>query len=89
MLLVAQGVQQKFGQDLALPWYRLASANGNLEAEEFLRDVEQEYEDDDDYEDDEEDEQPPADLGPRFCTNCGTAREGSSKFCTNCGTAIA
>jgi tetratricopeptide (TPR) repeat protein len=89
MLLVAQGVQQKFGQDLALPWYRLASANGNLEAEEFLMDVEQEYEDDDDYEDDEEDEQPPADLGPRFCTNCGTAREGSSKFCTNCGTAIA
>ena len=89
MLLVAQGVQQKFGQDLALPWYRLASANGNLEAEEFLMDAEQEYEDDDDYEDDEEDEQPPADLGPRFCTNCGTAREGSSKFCTNCGTAIA
>jgi hypothetical protein len=89
MLLVAKGVQEEFDQDLALPWYRLASANGNLEAEEFLMDVEKEYEDDDDYEDDEEDEQPPADLGPRFCTNCGTAREGSSKFCTNCGTAIA
>lgn len=92
MLLVAQGVQQKYGQDLALPWYRLASANGNLEAEEFLMDVEQEYDDDDDYdedyEDDDDQEQPTADLGPRFCTNCGNAREGTAKFCTNCGTAI-
>ena len=92
MLLVAQGVQQKFGQDLALPWYRLATANGNLEAEEFLMDVEQEYNDDDDYdedyEEDEDQEQPTADLGPRFCTNCGSAREAGAKFCTNCGTAI-
>lgn len=90
MLLVAKGVQEKFGEDLALPWYRLASANGSQEADEYIMDSENDsLDDDEDYEDDEDQEQPTADLGPRFCTNCGNAREPGAKFCTNCGTAIA
>jgi hypothetical protein len=90
MLLVAKGVQRQFGQDRALPWYRLATANGNLEAEEFLMDLEQgtRYKDlDDEYA--EDDENSSAELGSRFCINCGNAREGGAKFCTNCGSAIA
>lgn len=91
MLLVAKGVEEKFGEDLALPWYRLAAANGNLEAEEYISDSEQSTwdDDDDDYEDEDEDEEPTFDdSGARFCVNCGSAREGSAKFCTNCGTAF-
>ena len=95
MLLVAQGVQEKFGEDLALPWYRLASVNGSQEAEEYIMDSENSSwgDDDDDYEDEELDddtEEPtPNNSESRFCTNCGTARQGVAKFCTNCGTAIA
>jgi tetratricopeptide (TPR) repeat protein len=95
MLLVAQGVQEKFGEDLALPWYRLASANGSQEAEEYIMDSENSSwgDDDDDTEDEEIDddtEEPTLDNSEsRFCTNCGTARQGLAKFCTNCGTAIA
>jgi hypothetical protein len=89
MLLVAKGVEKKFGEELAMPWYRLASANGNLEAEEYIMDSEQStWDDDEDDEENENEEQAPADLGTKFCTNCGNAREGSAKFCTNCGTAI-
>jgi hypothetical protein len=94
MLLVAQGVQEKFGQELALPWYRLASANGNLEAEEFLMDVEQGHADDDEYDDedyddaDEDSTEETTASESRFCTNCGQARVGADKFCGNCGTAI-
>lgn len=93
MLLVAKGVEDKFGVDLAKPWYRLATANGNLEAEEYLMDLEQGHLDDEDYEDEEFDddaEEPtPASSESKFCINCGTARQGQAKFCTNCGTAIA
>jgi membrane protease subunit (stomatin/prohibitin family) len=46
------------------------------------------WDDDEDDEENENEEQAPADLGTKFCTNCGNAREGSAKFCTNCGTAI-
>jgi hypothetical protein len=82
-------VEELYGEDLAMPWYRLARANGNEEADEFL----QSYgsydwdEDDEDYEDEDEDESP-ASSGAGFCTNCGTARLTVAKFCTNCGTAF-
>lgn len=93
MLLVAKGVEDKFGVDLAKPWYRLATANGNLEAEEYLMDLEQGHWDNEDNEDDEFDEDTedptPGNSGSKFCINCGTARQGQAKFCTNCGTAIA
>ena len=93
MLLVAKGVEDKFGVDLAKPWYRLANANGNLEAEEYLMDLEQGHWDNEDNEDDEFDEDTedptPGNSGSKFCINCGTARQGQAKFCTNCGTAIA
>ena len=94
MLLVAQGVQDTFGEELALPWYRLASANGSQEAEEYIMDSENSSwgDDDDDYEDEEIDddtEEPtPNNSESKFCINCGTARQGQAKFCTNCGTAI-
>lgn len=89
MLLVAKGVHRKHGQDRALPWYRLATANGSLEAEEFLMDFEQgtRYKDSDhEYEDG--DEHSSGEVGSKFCINCGSAREGTAKFCIHCGTAI-
>lgn len=36
MLLVARGVAEMHGQELALPWFRLAAANGIQAAAEFL-----------------------------------------------------
>ena len=93
MLLVAQGVQEKFGEELALPWYRLASANGSQEAEEYSMDHENGSGGDDDDEDEELDEDTDESTSTssesKFCTNCGTARQGMANFCTNCGTAIA
>jgi TPR repeat protein len=83
MYLVAEGVAGLYDQDLALPWYRLASANGNQEATEFLHDLD-ESDEDYDYEDDNDGSA--SNSGAGFCTNCGTARSGAAKFCTNCGT---
>jgi hypothetical protein len=72
-----------------MPWYRLASANGNQAAEEFLENYENDDwdEDDEDYEDEDEDESS-SNSGAGFCTNCGTARLTVAKFCINCGTAF-
>jgi hypothetical protein len=85
MFLVAEGVAGLYNQDLAFPWYRLASANGNQEAYEFLHDWD---EDDEDYDDEDGEDESPSNSGAGFCTNCGTARSGAAKFCTNCGTAF-
>jgi TPR repeat protein len=94
MLLVAKGVEEKYDEDLAEPWYKLASANGSQEAKKYLEDLKNLSEDDDDsYDEDdleEEDEETSSTgTGSKFCTNCGTARIGQAKFCTNCGTSIA
>ena len=87
MYLVAQGVEELYGEDLAMPWYRLTRANGNQAAEEFLENYENDDWDEDDEDYDDEDESP-SNSGAGFCTNCGTARSGTAKFCTNCGTAF-
>jgi TPR repeat protein len=79
MYLVAQGVEELYGEDLAMPWYRLASANGHEDAQEHLDDYGSNSWDDDEL---------PTNTGAGFCTNCGTARSGTAKFCTNCGTAF-
>ena len=85
--LVAEGVAGLFDQDLAFPWYRLASANGHQEAYEFLQDWnDEDYDDEED--EDEDDDESPSNAGAGFCTNCGTARSRAAKFCTNCGTAF-
>ena len=89
MLLVARGVEELFSSSLALPWYRLALANGKFEAEESIDEIENGY--DEDYDDEDEDyesEVAPAQSVAKFCTNCGSAREGNAKFCTNCGGAF-
>lgn len=91
ILLVARGVEELFSSSLAMPWYRLALANGKAEAQHSIDEYENGY--DEDYDDDEEGEDygsaaTPTPSGPKFCTNCGSAREGESKFCTNCGVAF-
>jgi hypothetical protein len=91
MLLVARGVEQLFSSRLALPWYRLALANGKSEAEQSIDEIENGSDEDYGYVDGDEDyesQDSPAHPGPVFCTNCGSAREGNVKFCTNCGTAF-
>lgn len=90
MLLVAKGVEDKFGQERSMPWYRLAAAFGNNEAEDYIADAQDsswdDYEGED--EDDDAEELVSATSVTRFCTNCGSARAGQAKFCTNCGSAI-
>jgi tetratricopeptide (TPR) repeat protein len=91
ILLVARGVEELFSSSLALPWYRLALAHGKAEAEESIEEIENGFEEDNgEYNEDENHDslQTSAPAGPKFCTNCGTAREGQSKFCTNCGVAF-
>jgi hypothetical protein len=41
-----------------------------------------------DMRDGDEDSSSDTQAGPKFCTNCGSARDGDYKFCTNCGTAL-
>ena len=88
MYLVAQGVEELYDEDLAMPWYRLASANGNQEAEEFVENHENNDwdEDEEDYDDEDSDDESSSSTGSGFCTSCGTGRSGAAKFCTNCGT---
>ncbi len=91
LLLVARGVEELFSYSLAMPWYRLALANGKAEAQRSIDEYENGY--DEDYDDDDEGEDygsaaTPTPSGPKFCTSCGSAREGESKFCINCGVAF-
>ena len=90
MYLVAQGVEELYDEGLAMPWYRLASANGNQEAEEFVENHENTDwdEDEEDYDDEDSDDESSSSTGSGFCTSCGTGRSGAAKFCTNCGTAF-
>lgn len=95
MWLVGQAVDELFDEGLALPWYKLAAANGSSEAQDHIDGLldsdwdEDEDEDDDDYEAEEDYELDQSeDSAARFCTECGSPREGVSKFCTNCGTAF-
>lgn len=85
MLLVAKGVQGLFSSSLALPWYRLALANGKTEAEKFIDSIENGVDEDYNHDKEDEDEITPLQSGPKFCTNCGSAREGGANFCVNCG----
>lgn len=85
MLLVAKGVQELFSSSLALPWYRLALANGNNEAEKFIDSIENGFDEYYEHDEEDEDEFTPLQSGPKFCTNCGSAREGGANFCVNCG----
>lgn len=90
MYLVAQGIAQLYGEELALPWYRLASANGHKQAQEYLvnSEVLEWDEDDGDFADEEDDDESPSNSSHGFCTDCGTARTGAARFCINCGNAF-
>lgn len=85
MWLVAQAVDEMYDEDLALPWYKLAAANGSSEAKNHVVRLESsDWEDDDSESESEKSSESEA----RFCTDCGSPREVQAKFCTNCGTAF-
>jgi TPR repeat protein len=88
MYLVAQGVEDLYDEELALPWYRLARANGHEDANEYLKDYVSNSWDDDEYVEDSDDGESQSSTGSGFCIYCGTPKSGVAKFCTNCGTAI-
>lgn len=85
MLLVAKGVHELFSSSLALPWYRLALANGKNEAEKFIDSIENGFDEYSEKDQEDEEESTPSQSGQKFCTNCGSAREGGANFCINCG----
>lgn len=96
MLMVARGVDSFHGRGLSLPWFRLALANGAaLSDSEFKRvhanstTANYDYSEHDEFDeedfDGDEDSSSDTQTAPKFCTNCGSARDGDYKFCTNCG----
>jgi TPR repeat protein len=88
MYLVAQGVEELYDEELALPWYRLARANSHEGAKEYLNEYGNNSWEDDEYDEDSDENESPSSTGSGFCTNCGTPKLGVAKFCTNCGTAF-